>query len=218
VVVGWAAEEESKRSCADDMSVNGEGDITNAPVEVLYTSEGARRAAIRTFHTEGALCIDLRTDFLCKVISDDYYLTALVQNACFCAEVVHEHINLTQRKGKLSFAFGCQLEDCDQICAIFPGLLNGAGFNATGAKVLDDLLADGWTGSEDMRQGNLVKLAFEDPIYDLLRQGLVLRTGLVPVLGGTGVVHRWGERCDLLLDSCVLPSPTRSLFFSYTLV
>src|SRR6266852_330984 len=103
----WATEKESKGGCANNMCMNGKRHITYAHAEILCTSEGTRCAAIHTFHVELVLCIDLHTDFFCKIFSDDDNLRALVENTCFCVEVIHQHINLLQGEGKLSFMFSC---------------------------------------------------------------------------------------------------------------
>jgi hypothetical protein len=66
-VVGRATEQEPEISCANDMCVYGEEHITYAHIKVLGTTKCAGRAAVRTFHAEGALCVDPRADFLCYV-------------------------------------------------------------------------------------------------------------------------------------------------------
>jgi hypothetical protein len=73
-VVERASEEKAKRGYADDVSVNGERNVTYAHLEVLSASEGAGRAAVCAFHAEYALRVDSRADFIREVFSYDHDL------------------------------------------------------------------------------------------------------------------------------------------------
>lgn len=70
-MVEWSSKEKPEGSCTNNMSVNGERDVTYAHWKVFCTSKGARGAAVRAFHGEGTLCVDPRADFLCEVFSND---------------------------------------------------------------------------------------------------------------------------------------------------
>jgi hypothetical protein len=129
----------------------------------------------------------LCTNFLCEIFPNDYNLRALIKNTSFCTQIVYQHINLPQREGELSFAFSCQLQHRDRVYGIAADLLEGASLNTAGAKALNELLADGRAGGENMGRGDLVKFTFQDPVHYLFRQKLILRTGLVAILRSTGI-------------------------------
>ena len=63
-----AAEKKVEWCCSDNMSVNGERDITNLHLQVLCTTQCAGCAAICTLHAQGALSVDSCTDFVCQVL------------------------------------------------------------------------------------------------------------------------------------------------------
>ena len=58
----------------------------------------------------------------------------------------HKYIDLAQQKRKLSVVFGYQFQYRDRVCAIVDDLFEGAGLDTVGPKVLNELLAHGWTG------------------------------------------------------------------------
>jgi len=88
-VVERATEEEPERGSANNMGMYGKRYIAYAHVEVFSTAEGARCAALRAFHAEGVLCVDLHADFLCEVFPDDHNLRAWIEDASLCAEIIH---------------------------------------------------------------------------------------------------------------------------------
>ena len=91
----WATKKQSKRGCANNIGMNGEGHITYAYVKVLCTAEGTRCTAICTFHAEGPFCVDQDTGFFCKVFTYDHNLRALIKDSCFCAPIVYMHPNFS---------------------------------------------------------------------------------------------------------------------------
>jgi hypothetical protein len=70
-VVERSPKEEPEGSCSNDMSMNGEGYVTNTHFEVFCTSEGVGGAAGCAFHAEDTLRVDLCANFLCKIFPNN---------------------------------------------------------------------------------------------------------------------------------------------------
>jgi len=53
------------------------------------------RTAVRTFHAQHALPVNLSANLVCQVFTDDHYLRALIKDTSLTAVIVDQNVNLS---------------------------------------------------------------------------------------------------------------------------